>query len=102
VLDYRVNLIFYDLVNKGNLAGLIVGTEPRLTGTSNAALAQAIGLPPGQRSDRNVGFHIEAFYSYRVNDHIVITLGFFWLTALNHDARNPDAVVGVIRTSFTF
>ena len=102
VSDYRVNFIFYDVGKKGNLAGLIVGTEPRLISTSNGALAQAIGLPPGQRSDRDVGLHIEAFYAYRLSDHIVITPGVFWLTAPNHDARNADAVIGVIRTSLSF
>lgn len=102
VLSYRLNLGIYDWGKKGNLAGLIFGMQPRLTGTSNDALAQAIGLPLGQRSDRNTGFHVEAFYSYQLNDNIAITPGIFWLTAPNHDDRNPDVVVGVIRTSFTF
>jgi hypothetical protein len=102
VWDYRVNLAFYDLGKKGNFAGIIFGMQPKLTGTSNATLAQAIGLPAGQRSDRDTGFHIEAFYSYRISDHISITPGVFWLTAPNHDARNPDVVVGVIRTTFGF
>ena len=100
--DYRFNLVFFDVGKKGNLAGLIFGMEPRLTGTSNAALAQAIGLPPGQRSDRNVGFHIEALYTYVLGDNITITPAIVWLTAPNHDERNPDAVLGIIRTSFSF
>ncbi|MGH8000492.1 MAG: iron uptake porin [Brasilonema sp.] len=100
--DYRFNLVFFDLGKKGNLAALIFGMQPRLTGTSNAALAQAIGLPDGQRSDRNVGFHIEAFYTHRLSDNISITPGIVWLTAPNHDERNPDVIVGVIRTAFSF
>lgn len=102
VWDYRVNFVFYDAGKKGNLAGLVVGTQPRLTGTSNDRLAQAIGLPPGQRSDRDIGYHIEAFYTYRITDNISITPGFVWLTAPNHDERNPDVVIGMIRTGFTF
>lgn len=102
VFDYRVNAIFYDLGKKGNLGGLIFGTQPRLTGTSTEGLARRLGLPVGQRSDRDVGFHIEAFYTHRVNNNITITPGVFWLTAPNHDDRNPDVIVGVIRTSFTF
>ena len=70
--------------------------------SSNAAMAQAIGLEPGQRSDRDVGYHIEVFYTHRVNDNITITPGAFWLTAPNHDERNPDVVVGAIRTTFSF
>lgn len=100
--DYRFNLVFFDVGKKGNLAALIFGMEPRLTGTSNAALAQAIGLPPGQRSDRNVGFHIEALYTYLLSDNITITPAIVWLTAPNHDDRNPDAILGIIRTSFSF
>ena len=102
VWDYRLNLAFYDVGKKGNLAGIILGIQPQLTGTSNPTLAQAIGLPPGQRRDRDTGFHIEAFYSHRLNNNISITPGVFWLTAPNHDARNPDMVVGVVRTTFRF
>ncbi|WP_373537920.1 iron uptake porin [Microcoleus sp.] len=102
VWDYRFNFAFRDVGKKGNLAGLVFGMQPRLAGTSNSSIAQAIGLPAGQRSDRNVGYHIEAFYTHRLTDNIDITPGFIWLTAPNHDARNPDVVVGVLRTSFSF
>jgi hypothetical protein len=102
VLNFATWLGLRDLGGKGNLAGLIFGVQPKVTDTSNATVAAAIGLPHGERSDRDTGFHIEAFYSIRLNDHIVITPGIFWLTAPNHDSRNPDAVIGVIRTSFTF
>ena len=102
VWDYRVNLVFPDLGKKGNIGGLIVGIQPKLIGTSTPQLAAAIGLPDGQRSDRDTGFHIEAYYAHRLNDNITITPGFFWLTAPNHDARNPDVFVGLIRTTFSF
>ncbi|WP_424404905.1 iron uptake porin [Microcoleus sp.] len=102
VWDYRFNFAFRDVGKKGNLAGLVFGMQPRLAGTSNSSIAQAIGLPAGQRSDRNVGYHIEAFYTHRLTDNIAITPGFIWLTAPNHDARNHDVVVGVLRTSFSF
>ncbi len=102
VWDYDINFTLYDLGKKGNYGGLIIGMQPRLTGTSNSALAEAIGLPPGQRKDRDMGLHIEAFYTHRITDNIAITPGVFWLTAPNHDARNPDVIVGVIRTSLSF
>jgi len=76
--------------------------QPRLTNTSNGAIAQAIGLPKGQRRDRSVGFHVEAFYTHLLTDNITITPGIIWLTAPNHDDRNPDVVVGVVRTTFSF
>ncbi|MBE9224710.1 carbohydrate porin [Phormidium sp. LEGE 05292] len=102
VLNYAATFAFPDLLKKGNYGGFVFGMQPKLISTSNAALAAAIGLPDGERSDRNTGFHIEAFYRIQLNDYISITPGFFWLTAPNHDARNPDAIVGVIRTSFVF
>jgi len=102
VLSYRMNLGIHDLGKKGNLAGIIFGMQPRLTGTSNDTIALGLGLPAGQRSDRNTGFHTETFYTHRINDNITITPGVFWLTAPNHNDVNPDVVVGVIRTAFTF
>lgn len=88
---------FPDLFKEGNAGGIVVGMQPRLTGTSNSTLAEAIGLPA-----RDVGLHIEAFYRFQLNDNISVTPGFFWLSAPNHDARNSDAVVGVVRTTFIF
>ena len=102
VWEYDLDLTFYDLGKKGNAAGLIFGMQPRLAGTSNRALAAAIGLPDGQRKDRNVGFHIEAFYAHKLTDNITITPALIWLTAPNHDRRNPDVFIGVIRTTFDF
>ena len=106
IFNYAVTLSFPDLGKKGNLGGVVLGMQPRLTDTSNDALASAIGLPiedgVQSRSDRNSGLHIEAFYKYQLNDNISVTPGFFWLTAPNHDSRNPDVVIGVIRTSFIF
>ena len=90
------------MFKEGNAGGIVVGMQPRLTGTSNSTLASAIGLPVGQRKDRDVGLHIEAFYRFQLNDNISVTPGFFWLSAPNHDDRNSDAVIGVVRTSFIF
>lgn len=95
-------LSFPNLFKERNLGGIVFGMQPKVTGTSNARVAAAIGLPDGERSDRDNGFHIEAFYTFRLTDNIAITPGFFWLTAPNMDNRNPDAFVGVIRTSFLF
>ena len=55
-----------------------------------------------QTINRDVGLHLEAFYRFQLNDNISVTPGLFWLTAPNHDDRNSDAVIGVVRTSFIF
>ena len=102
IWNFSLDLAFPDLGKKGNLGGIVFGMQPKLTGTSNTALATAVGLPAGERSDRSTGYHIEAFYRYQLTDNISITPGVIWLTAPNHDDRNPDVVVGVIRTTFVF
>jgi hypothetical protein len=102
VWTYNLGVSFYDLGKKGNTAGFLVGMQPRLTGTSNRALAAGIGLPAGQRKDRDTGYHFEAYYAHRLTDNIIITPAFIWLTAPNHDARNPDVFLGVIRTTIDF
>jgi Carbohydrate-selective porin, OprB family/S-layer homology domain len=102
VLNYAIHLAMPDLGKKGNIGGIIVGMQPKVVSTSNDRVAAAIGLPGGIRRDRDTGFHIEAFYTMRLNDAISITPGIIWLTAPNHDARNPDAIVGTIRTAFVF
>lgn len=94
VLNWAVGLAFPDLGKRGNLGGVLVGVEPKLIDVSNGI--------NGGRSDRDTSFHIEGFYRYRINDNIAITPGLIWLTAPNHDARNQDVFIGVIRTVFYF
>jgi Carbohydrate-selective porin, OprB family len=102
IINFAVTLAFPDLLKKGNLGGVIIGMHPKLISTSNENLASAIGLPEGERSDRATGLHIEVLYRHQLTDNISITPGFFWLTAPNHDDRNPDVFIGLIRTSFVF
>ena len=106
IWNYAVALAFPDLDKKGNLAGIVVGMEPKVT-SANGAIANVfteIVAPQNRNSaqDRNTSLHIEAFYSYAPSDNITITPGLIWLTAPNHDERNSDAVLGVIRSTFTF
>ncbi len=96
IWNYAVTLAFPDLGKKGSLGGVIVGMQPKLTGTT----ALLSGLT--RRSDRDTGLHVEAFYRYSVNQNISITPGLIWLTDPNHDRTNKSIVVGVIRTTFSF
>jgi hypothetical protein len=97
VWNYGATLAFPDLGGRGNLGGIVVGVEPRLTGTT-----PSLGAALGRRQDPDTGLHVEAFYRIALNDNIDITPGFFWLTAPNHDQDNEDIVVGVLRTTFRF
>jgi hypothetical protein len=91
IWNYAITLGFPDLGKKGNLAGVILGVEPKVT--------NAIG---GLSSDPNTSYHIEAFYQYKINDNITITPGLIWLTAPNHNNNNDDVVIGALRTTFSF
>ncbi|MFE1748010.1 iron uptake porin [Coleofasciculus sp. H7-2] len=109
IWNWAVTLAFPDLGKQGNLAGIIVGMEPKVTGSTidinpgavGALTAAGIPIPPVGEDD-DTSLHIEAFYQYQVTDNIAITPGVIWLTAPDHNNRNDDIVIGTIRTTFTF
>ena len=85
-----------DLGGQGNLAGFLVGQEPRVT---------ASGIDPAtgnNTTDTKSGLHIEGFYQFKINDSLSITPGIIYLTAPNQDANSTGAVIGALRTTFTF
>ena len=92
VWNWAVTLGFPDLGKKGNLGGIIVGMEPKVTDSSINGLAK----------DQDTSYHVEAFYQYKVNDNISVTPGVIWLTAPDHNSNNDDIVIGTFRTTFTF
>jgi hypothetical protein len=94
VWNWLVGLAFPDIGHKGNLGGLMVGMEPKLTSISNNI--------NGGQSDRDTSLHVEAFYRFRVTDNIAVTPGLIWITAPNFNARNDDLFIGVVRTVFYF
>lgn len=85
---YALGLAFPDLGKQGNLGGILVGAEPYRGG--NPAPANDLSL------------HIEGFYKYRLTDNIAITPGVIWITAPAQNDDNQDAVIGTVRTTFTF
>jgi hypothetical protein len=89
--NYAVTLGFPDLGKKGNLAGVIVGMEPKVTSSSIAGL-----------KDLNTSYHIEGFYQYKLSDNITLTPAVIWLTAPDHNDKNDNVVIGALRTTFSF
>jgi hypothetical protein len=75
---------------EGNLAGLLVGQSPRVTAAADGT------------TDTKAGLHIEGFYQMKLNDNLSITPGIIYLTAPNHDVNSQPAVIGALRTTFTF
>jgi Carbohydrate-selective porin, OprB family/S-layer homology domain len=95
VLTWDVKLAFPDLFADGNLAAIIFGQQPRVTGTSGLPLAIS-------GSERSTSYHLEALYRFRVTKNISITPGLFVVFNPNNDDRNNTIVVGTIRTTFSF
>ncbi|NJR50823.1 MAG: iron uptake porin [Leptolyngbyaceae cyanobacterium CSU_1_3] len=91
IWNWQVGLALPDLGKKGNVAGIIVGQEPKVTSSSG-----------NLGRDRDTSLHIEGFYEYRLNDNIAITPGIVWLTAPDHNSNNDDVVIGTVRATFTF
>ncbi len=91
IWNWSVGLALPDFGKKGNVAGLIVGMEPKVTNATGTLIA-----------DASTSIHVEGFYQYRVNDNISITPGIIWLTAPDHNSGNNGAIIGAIRSTFTF
>jgi Carbohydrate-selective porin, OprB family/S-layer homology domain len=90
VWNWAVTLAFPDLFKRGNLGGLFVGQEPKLTQSD-------LGF-----RDRDTSLHLEAFYRHRINDNIAITPGVIWVTNPDYNKNNDDVMIGVVRTVFSF
>jgi len=84
IWSYGAGLSFPDLGKEGNLGAIFAGVEP-YEGTQD--------LP----------IHLEALYKYQLNDNISITPGVEYLISPNGgDDDEEDALIGVLRTTFTF
>lgn len=95
IWNYALTLALLDLGKEGNLLGVVIGQEPRLTGTSGFMIDD-------RTSDPDISLHIEAFYSHHLSDHVSVTPGLIWITAPNHDRSNSDILVFTVRTTFEF
>jgi hypothetical protein len=90
IWNWAVTAAAPDFGGKGNLAGLLVGQEPRVTTATNGT------------QDSKSGLHIEGFYQIKLNDSLSITPGIIYLTAPDQNASSQGAVIGAIRTTFSF
>ena len=92
IINGAVNLAFPDLGIEGATGGLVFGVPPTVIDNDN--------LAAGENPDQT--FHLEALYSFPVNDNITITPGVIYLINPEGDSNNSDILVGVIRTTFKF
>jgi hypothetical protein len=97
-MDWAVGLALPDLFSKGALGGVLVGMEPKIISLSKGV---DLGLGAGQ-ADKDTSLHVEAFYQYKIGDHIEVTPGLIWITAPNSDSSNPDSLFAWVRTVYRF
>ncbi|WP_448267663.1 iron uptake porin [Nostoc sp. DSM 114159] len=90
--SYGLGVALPDLGKKGNVLGVFAGAEPYARNRG--------GVFAGTGND--IPYHFEGFYKYRVSDNISITPGVIWLTSPGQNSNNDDAIIGTLRTTFTF
>ncbi|MEG4800310.1 iron uptake porin [Microcoleus sp. ARI1-B5] len=78
-----------DFGKPGNLLGFIAGVPPKVTESDVTR-------------DRNTSYHLEGFYRFQVNDFISVTPGVYVILNPEHNNKNDDIWVGVLRTTFSF
>ncbi len=96
IWNWAANLSFPDLGKKGNLAALIVGQQPKVTGGSSLGQNRTTGV------ESSTNFFIEGLYRYQMNDKISITPGLMVIFNPENISSRPTAFVGTIRTTFRF
>jgi hypothetical protein len=84
-----ITVAFPDLGRQGNLLGFIFGVPPKVTSSDVA-------------KDKNTSYHLEGFYRFQVNDFISVTPGVYVILNPEHNNKNDDIWVGVLRTTFSF
>jgi hypothetical protein len=93
IWNWAATLAIPDLFRDGSLAGIVIGSEPRVTSSTIENI----------EGDREKSLHLEAFYQYQLNDHLAITPGLVWITEPDSEVEDPeDLVIGTLRTTFSF
>lgn len=86
--SYGGGIALPDFGKKGNVLGLFAGAEPY-------SLARQSGA-------RDIPLHFEGFYKYQVSNNVSITPGVIYMTSPGQSSNNNDAIIGTLRTTFTF
>jgi len=84
-----ITLALADIGRQGNLLGFVFGVPPKVTESDVAR-------------NRNTSYHLEGFYRFQVNDFVSVTPGVYVIMNPEHNNRNDDIWVGLLRTTFSF
>jgi hypothetical protein len=93
---FAAALGFPDLIQQGDLLGIVVGQPPSLV--QYEEFSASTGLPGG----KDFSLHAEAFYRFNLSDSVSVTPGFFLVTNPGNFASNNTIYIGTIRTTFRF
>jgi len=93
---FAVALGFPDLVQQGDLLGIVVGQPPSLVQYEDFSVST--GLPGG----KDFSLHAEAFYRFNLSDSVSVTPGLFLVTNPGNFGSNNTIYIGTIRTTFRF
>ncbi|MEL7036899.1 MAG: iron uptake porin, partial [Cyanobacteria bacterium J06592_8] len=91
VLNFAVTLAFPDLLKEGDLAGIIVGMQPKVVYHTFDRL-----------EEERTGIHIEALYRFNFNEYISLIPAVYIITDPEHTEDNDTIVVPTLRTTFKF
>jgi hypothetical protein len=89
IQNAAITLALADFGRQGNLLGFVFGVPPKVTESDVAR-------------NRNTSYHLEGFYRFQVNDFISVTPGVYVILNPEHNNRNEDIWVGLLRTTFSF
>jgi hypothetical protein len=109
--NWMVSMQFPDLLGEGNLGAIFFGMPPRITESNLNIGGQPLGNIPsffergstafnGGRSD--TAYHLEAFYRWRLSEHITITPGMMVVFNPGHNDSNDPVAIAALRTTFSF
>jgi Carbohydrate-selective porin, OprB family len=93
IFTWAVTAAIPDLGGKGNLAGIVVGQEPRVIAASNL-----------EAQDRGSSWHLEGFYQIKIGDGLSLVPAIIYVTGSNIDNIRADSgdVIGAIGINFKF
>ncbi|MBW4687902.1 MAG: iron uptake porin [Komarekiella atlantica HA4396-MV6] len=97
IINGALTFGFPDLFKEGNVGGFIFGVPPKVTSSDYRPTPTA-----PLREDQNTSLHLEAFYSYRVNNNMRIIPSLYLITNPEHNNANDPIWVGSLRSTFTF
>ena len=91
-VNWMVGVHVQDIFQEGNSAGIAFGQPLNRDSTGGDAFNPEDADP----------YHLEGYISFRVSDNITVTPGVFAVFNPEGYSGNDTAVVGMLRTSFTF